>query len=81
MPRKTVLLCLIERVTTEALLPLKVEDESPELSGPDLSYIGRQPFGAEEILEVSNTVGHDGYCFIAFALGLGIQPVPLDQSS
>jgi len=68
---KTSLLGLVQGMTAEAPLLLKVEDESPDLCRPDVSHIGGKAFRTQKLLQVSHAAGNDGYGLIALALGTG----------
>jgi len=68
-----------ETVAAEAPLMQQVEDEGPDLRGPDEGGVPGQPLGAEEPLQIGYAAHHYGYGPFALALGLGEEPVALEQ--
>lgn len=51
-------------MAAEATLLLQVEDKGPELIGPDVGYIGGKALGHEELFEIADASGDDGYGLI-----------------
>jgi len=79
MPRKSLILYVVEAVVGETLLTLKIQNERPEFILADLSYIFASPHGSEKVLEVTDAVSDDGDGIGAFAFGSSAELIPRDK--
>ena len=64
MAGETSILGFSEAMAAEASLLLQVEDKGPELIGADIGYIGGKALGHEELFEIADASGNDGYGLI-----------------
>ena len=69
-----------EGVSTEALLILEIEDKGSYLIGADLGCVGGEALGVEEPLKIADTAGNRLNGLFAFPLGLGAEPVALEET-